>query len=45
MVHRLVVTVAFVTGQTCGAVIENGSLPGVDAVANIALRRGTDVIY
>ena len=45
MVQRLVITVALSTGQACCAVIENGGLPGGNAVANIALRRGKDVIH
>ena len=45
VVQRFIVAVASCTGQACCAVIEDGGLPGGDAVANIALRRGKDVIH
>ena len=43
MVQGLIVAVAGVTRQGCGVVIENGSLPGRRAVADIALRCSNDV--
>ena len=43
MVHGFIVAVAGVTGQRCGVVIEDRSLPGGCAMANITLRSGNDV--
>jgi len=43
MIQGFVVVVASGTGQTGGSVIENGSLPGRRAVADIALCRRNDV--